>query len=183
MVRLFAYIILLMTLVAVLISARDRTQITYQSQSEPLKTYKEEIHLYASMPKKSEPEQRILGVTMELKKDFTLKDYANYVKMDTDQETIRKTLWFVNNYIEYEFNWYSRGTKTVLQDWKGDCTDKAELMVKLLELNNIEARTAHGWVEIDGELVKHDFVEVKTESDWKIIDNLEIEKREGIEIW
>jgi transglutaminase-like putative cysteine protease len=52
--------------------------------------------------------------------------------------------WVQSN-IEYESGYYYRGINYALQHRKGDCTEMAEIIVRLCELDGVFCRTVHGY--------------------------------------
>ena len=104
---------------------------------------------------------------------------AQELKQDSVEATISYTLEYLEANIQYVFYWYPQGIEHTMATRNGDCTDKAQLMVELLRLNGVKARTAHGY----NEWGKHDFVEVWHKGDWMIVDYSPELRRVGIGIW
>lgn len=109
---------------------------------------------------------------MELKRIAKENDMNNTIK------TVHMIDYAIENTIEYEFYWYPRGISTTWRDKKGDCTDKAQIKVFMLNYLGIKSRTIHGYLE-DGS--KHDYYEVYYNNTWY---NTEPDtKKVGVGVW
>lgn len=106
--------------------------------------------------------------------EFTARNLKGRNSIDTTINIMN----FVNTNITYEFFYSTRSPTAIWLSRKGDCTDRAELMNIMLEINKIESRKVHGWCE----KYKHDWLEVKINGKWVSYLNYECEKK-GTGFW
>ena len=76
--------------------------------------------------------------------------------------TIYNTEKFVEETNNYKFYWDKRNICDYWDGFNGDCTERANLAVNLLNRNDIRAKAVHGWCDGD----KHDWYEFNVDGEW-----------------
>jgi transglutaminase-like putative cysteine protease len=92
-----------------------------------------------------------------------IKQLASTLKRDTEWLTCRAVQKWLRENIQYDFYWNPRGIETTWIEKKGDCTDTAMLMVRMLEYLNIHSHVVHGYAiypepNKGNVTIKHDWV-------------------------
>jgi len=83
----------------------------------------------------------------------------------------------VDELINYEFYYYSKGITRTWKDKTGDCTDRAMLKQYMLGRINVRARLVHGY-NMDN--VKHDWFEYNINNTWYNLDINSDKKGNGV---
>lgn len=124
--------------------------------------------------------------TITKSKNKKVIDLATTLKRPTVEATVEATQnWIAYNMI-YEYYYSPRKITDVLTDYKGDCTENAELYYQVLTYNDIIAKKVRGYEMKDGKMIKHDWVEVlyPASGDWLYWRPIEAGvKRKGDGLW
>ncbi|MCJ7697358.1 MAG: transglutaminase-like domain-containing protein [Thermoplasmata archaeon] len=100
----------------------------------------------------------------------TLKETALSLKGETEIDTIFN-IWkeeLSKNWKDYNFQYYNLPLMDAWYNQKGDCTDRTNILVTMLQADGINAYPVHGCVQFpDGTKVPHDWTRVKIINDTK----------------
>jgi transglutaminase-like putative cysteine protease len=94
----------------------------------------------------------------------TIETVAKTLKGSSDIVTVVNVQNYAEKNIEYQFYYHARGISKTWKEKKGDCTDKAMLECKMLQVLGIKCRLVHGYVD---NRVKHDWIEYKINNSWQ----------------
>ena len=118
-----------------------------------------------------------------------IKEQALELKGDNDLQTMMNIDWYVESRTNNQFYYSPRNLCQYWYDMSGDCTERANLKVTMLNYAGIRARTVRGYVyEYEEQYVtqvKHDWYEIKYNNHWISMEgyNFPFIEKKGNGIW
>ena len=87
--------------------------------------------------------------------------------------TVKQLLTFTHNYLYYKATPTSFSIEEVIENGYGDCTEYTQLMLALLNVANIPARSVEGYIYLgdqEQQFGGHEWVEVLIDGEWRGVD-------------
>ena len=104
----------------------------------------------------------LLSVSNVLANPFEIKQQAEELNTKDYELTYHVIDVWVEQNIKYQFYWFPRDIDITWKEKKGDCTDKAILINRMLSNLNIESRLVHGEALFNKtNWILHDWIEVR----------------------
>ena len=94
-------------------------------------------------------------------------------KAQNREQTVKQVLTFTHNYLYYKATPTNFSIDEVIDNGYGDCTEYTQLMLALLNVAKIPARSVGGYIYLgdqEQQFGGHEWVEVLIDGEWRGVD-------------